>query len=185
MKTPHFEDPQPIHRLSFWHPVSLLATWFGAGRCPKIPGTAGTLAALPFAWGISLAFGLQALLAASLALFLVGVVVSDKYMEANGTHHDPGEIVIDEVAAIWLLLVALPQTFTGYLFGFLVFRFFDMYKPWPISILDDTVPGGFGVMLDDYAAAIYPGILIGFFAMFCAITGLPWLEQLYTFLGGW
>lgn len=169
--------------LPFFHPVSLLATWFGAGKSPKAPGTVGSLAALPFAYGIVQLGGQHALLAAALVLFLVGVGVSEKYMHANGTEQDPGEIVIDEVAGIWLLLVAMPVTLNGFLFGFLLFRLFDVVKPWPVSLCDNKVLGGFGVMLDDFAAAIYPVILIGLLAMLCAVTGSTFLSDLYDFLG--
>ena len=169
--------------LPFFHPISLLATWFGAGKSPKAPGTVGTLAALPFAYGILQLGGAQALLIAALALFLIGVGVSEKYMQANQTKQDPGEIVIDEVAGVWLLLVALPATLNGFIFGFLLFRLFDVLKPWPISLCDNKVLGGFGVMLDDFVAAIYPVFLIGLLAIVSFITGSTAISDLYGFLG--
>lgn len=169
--------------LPFFHPVSLLATWFGAGKSPKAPGTVGTLAALPFAYGILLLGGQQALLVAALALFLVGVGVSEKYMQANGTKQDPGEIVIDEVAGIWLLLVAMPITINGFIFGFLLFRLFDITKPWPVSVCDNKVLGGFGVMLDDFAAAIYPVVIIGLVAIVSFVTNTSFISDLYNILG--
>lgn len=172
-------EPTKLH---FFHPISLLATWFGAGKSPKAPGTMGTLAALPFAYWIFMWGGQQALLVAALLLFLVGVAVSEQYMKRNGTHQDPGEIVIDEVAGVWLLLVAFPPTLNAYIVGFLLFRFFDIVKPWPVSVCDNKVLGGFGVMLDDFAAAVYPVILLGLFAIFCGITGLPWLNGFFEFL---
>lgn len=183
MKEPQFEEPIANHRMPFLHPVSLLATWFGAGRTPKVPGTMGTLAALPFAWLIYEWDGTMALLAASLLLFLIGVPVSEAYMRTNRTQQDPGEIVIDEVAAVWLLLTALPHTLAGYIFGFVVFRFFDMYKPWPVSLIDDRIMGGFGVMIDDYAAAVYPLTLLALLSFVGNLLGLPLYADLFALLG--
>lgn len=170
-------------KLSFFHPISLLATWFGAGKIPFAPGTMGTLAALPFAYLIHVYGGEQMLLVASLMLFLLGVWVSERYMKANNTEDDPGEIVIDEVAAVWLLLVALPVTLNGYIFGFLLFRVFDIWKPWPVSVCDRGGLGGFGVMIDDLAAAIYPVVLIGIIAMISGAFGFTFLSDFYSFLG--
>lgn len=171
-------------KIGFYHPVSLLATWFGSGKINFMPGTMGSVAALPFAYLIQMHTGHQGLFIAAILLFFIGIPISNRYMKHNLTSHDPGEIVIDEVAGLWLLLVALPFTLNGYLFGLLLFRIFDIWKPWPISLCDDKVDGGFGVMLDDIIAAIYPVILLGLFAMFCAVTGLPWLDILFTYLGG-
>ncbi|MCH2546276.1 MAG: phosphatidylglycerophosphatase A [Alphaproteobacteria bacterium] len=173
----------PQTPLSFFHPVSLLATWFGSGKSPKAPGTMGSIAALPFAYAIHTLAGAQILMLSSLILFFVGIWVSDKYVEANGTKHDPGEIVIDEVVGVWLILVALPITLNGYIFGFLLFRVFDIFKPWPISVCDKHVPGGFGIMLDDLLAAIYPVLIIGLLVIFCGITGQTWMSDFYEFLG--
>jgi phosphatidylglycerophosphatase A len=169
--------------LPFLHPVSLLATWFGAGKSPKAPGTVGTLAAMPFAYAILVLGGSHALLVAALLLFLIGVAVSEKYMRANGTEQDPGEIVIDEVAGVWLLMVAFPPTLNGLIFGFALFRLFDVLKPWPVSLCDNKVLGGFGVMLDDFAAAMYPVFLIGIAAVVCGLTGSPMVSDLFVLLG--
>lgn len=170
-------------KLHFFHPISLLATWFGAGKIPFAPGTMGTLAALPFAYLIHIYGSEQMLLVAALVLFLLGVWISERYMNANNTQDDPGEIVIDEVAGVWLLLVALPATINGYIFGFLLFRIFDIWKPWPVSVCDRGGLGGFGVMIDDLAAAIYPVVLIGIFAMISGVFGLTFLSDFYAFLG--
>jgi phosphatidylglycerophosphatase A len=169
-------------KLGAFHPVSLLATWFGAGKIPFMPGTMGTLAALPFAYAIEMYGGTQTLFAAALLLFLLGIYVSDQFMRLSFTSHDPREIVIDEVAGVWLLLVAFPTTLNGYIAGFIIFRIFDIIKPWPISLCDRHVKGGFGVMFDDIAAAVYPVILLGFFAMFSAVTNSQLMSNIFTFL---
>jgi phosphatidylglycerophosphatase A len=149
--------------LAFWHPASLLATWFGAGLLPRAPGTWGSLAALPFAYAIVAAAGPWALLAAAGAVFLAGLWASGIYAAALGTG-DPGSVVIDEVAGQWLALVPLATTAMAldplfYGIAFAAFRVFDVLKPWPVSIIDRRLPGAWGIMGDDIAAGIYAGLL--------------------------
>ena len=142
--------------LPFWHPAVLLATWIGAGLLPVTPGTWGSLAALPFAWVIQSRWGDLGLLVAALLVFAVGCRVSGIVAQASGVK-DAGAIVIDEVAAQWLVLTAAPLDPVGYTLGFLLFRVADILKPWPASWADRHVGGGLGVMLDDVFAAIYAG----------------------------
>jgi phosphatidylglycerophosphatase A len=142
--------------LPFRHPAMLLATWFGAGLLPKAPGTWGSLAALPFAWLISARFGPTGLFVAGLAAFLVGCWAADVVAKAGGVR-DPQSVVIDEVAAQWLVLAAVPANLLAYAAGFLLFRIADIVKPWPASWADRAVHGGFGIMLDDLFAAVYAG----------------------------
>ena len=149
--------------LSFWHPASLLATWFGSGLLPRAPGTWGSLAALPFAYGITAAGGPWALLAAAALAFLAGLWASGVYAATNGSH-DPGQVVIDEVAGQWLTLVPLAATSRAldplyYGVAFAAFRAFDVLKPWPASYFDRRLPGVWGIMSDDVAAGAYAGIL--------------------------
>lgn len=150
--------------------ISLLGHWFYSGKSPKAPGTMGTLAALPFAYAIHMLLGPLALLIAALVATVVGIWVSDRYMEIHNLHHDPGEIVIDEVAGIWLTLGAMPLWYVVpdyqpvwviYLAAFVAFRFFDIVKPWPICWADKKIKGGLGVMLDDTIAAIMALIVLG------------------------
>jgi len=149
--------------LSFWHPASLLATWFGSGLLPRAPGTWGSLVALPFAYAITVAGGPWALLAAVAAAFLAGLWASGVYATANGVH-DPGQVVIDEVAGQWLTLVPLaltPVALDPVLYGvaFVAFRVFDVLKPWPVRYFDQKLPGAWGIMTDDIAAGVYAGAL--------------------------
>lgn len=154
--------------------LSMIVTWFGAGLSPKAPGTVGSLAALPFAWGLSVIAPVgQAwliLLIASALVFALGWWASGKYVEKTGVK-DPGLIVIDEVAGVWLT-IALSYLTTGhgaYLLSFLMFRVFDILKPWPISWFDRTIDGGLGIMLDDILAgaiaAIPVYIVMSFFPL--------------------
>lgn len=165
-------SPPPANKpIGFLHPATLLATWFGSGKIKFMPGTMGSLAALPFAYSIHTAAGSQILLIAALVAFLVGVAATEMYMTANNSDHDSSEIVIDEVAGQWLLLSAFAPSWHTYFIGFLIFRFMDIIKPWPISLLDRHVPGAFGVMIDDFAAAALPIVIICFIMFFFMITG--------------
>lgn len=143
------------HHKGAWWPV---ATWFGCGLSPLTSGTVGSLGALPFAYVIHSLLGNVALLAASLAIFAVGVWASTQYLAHMDCKEDPGEIVVDEVAGQWLLLSALYPTLPSYIIGFLVFRAFDIVKPWPISLADRKIKGGFGVMFDDMLAGFIPAL---------------------------
>ncbi|OEJ69440.1 phosphatidylglycerophosphatase A [Magnetovibrio blakemorei] len=140
-------------RPSLEHPGVLLATWFGAGYLPKAPGTWGSLGALPFAWVLVKIGGLYALGVATLVIFLVGLWASKVYMDKSGDH-DPGAIVIDEVVGMWIVLLAAPLDPVAYAIGFVLFRLFDVFKPWPISWADRTIGGAWGVMIDDVLAGL-------------------------------
>ena len=133
---------------------AFLATWFGSGNSPIAPGTMGSLAALPIGFVIHSAFGATVLAVSALIIFIIGVWVTDSYMHINKLSDDPKEVVIDEVSGMWLLLAFVPPTFFGYALAFLLFRFFDILKPWPISWVDAHIKDGFGVMIDDTMAAV-------------------------------
>lgn len=140
--------------LSLRDPAYLLATWFGAGLLPKAPGTWGSLAALPFAWVIVEIGGRPLLALAILAVFFAGWWAAERTAIGLGIQ-DPGKVVIDEVAGQWLVLLAAPPNLLFYALGFLLFRLFDITKPWPVSWADRQVKGGLGIMLDDVLAGIY------------------------------
>ena len=140
-------------------PEMIVATWFGCGLSPKAPGTVGSLGALPFAWMI-LAYGDWVWLAgAVVAASLIGIAASRIVLRKSGIK-DPSFVVIDEVAGQWLAL--LPAGLNPYLFvaGFLAFRLFDIWKPWPVGWADRKVPGATGVMLDDLIAGIYAAAVV-------------------------
>lgn len=146
-------------QMKWTHPAKLIALWFGAGAMRHAPGTAGSLAALPFAYVIQKAGGNFALLIASLLMFFIGWWASHVYMKhvyGGDMQRDPKEIVVDEVVGQWLLLSILLPSAMSYLIGFALFRFFDVLKPWPISTFDRRIKGSFGVMIDDVLAAFYP-----------------------------
>jgi phosphatidylglycerophosphatase A len=118
------------------------------------PGTWGSLASLPVAWLIASIGGWPALAVGSAVVFVVGCWAAGRAAAIAGVE-DPGSIVIDEVAGQWLVLLFTPPNLFLYGAGFLLFRLFDITKPWPAGWADRHVKGGFGVMLDDLLAAIY------------------------------
>lgn len=143
---------RPDLRFLLAHPAHLLAFGFGAGLAPKAPGTAGTLVAVPLYLLLSL-LGHWYWLVVLMALVL-GIWVCDVAGRALGVH-DHGGIVWDEIAAFLLVLPFAPQNMAGLALAFVLFRLFDIWKPFPIRWIDRQVPGGLGVMLDDMLAAAY------------------------------
>ena len=137
----------------------LISTWFGVGLLPKAPGTWGSLAALPFAWFIYSYGGYQILLLATAGIFAAGVWMSGIAAAESGAE-DPGEVVIDEVAGQWLTLVVVPPDFLLYAAGFVLFRVFDIWKPWPVSWADRNLKGGLGIMADDILAGVYAAVIL-------------------------
>lgn len=159
----------PPRGLSLSHPVVLISTWFGSGLLPKAPGTWGSVAAMPFALLIWWTGGALWLALGGVLLFVAGIWASQQYALALG-RDDPSEVVVDEVAALWLVLAALPVTPFNWFSGFLLFRLFDIVKPWPIGWADGRIKGGIGIMLDDVIAAFYTVLL--FVAVDIAIASL-------------
>ncbi len=151
------ESPR-LAPLGFWHPISLIATWFGSGLLPKAPGTWGSLAALPFAFAIVALAGTWGLLAAAILATLVGVWAAGAYATRSG-QEDPQRVVIDEVAGQWLALVPVAHDLRLYAVAFLAFRFFDIVKVWPAGRIDRELKGGWGIMLDDIVAGLYAAAL--------------------------
>jgi phosphatidylglycerophosphatase A len=131
-----------------------LATWFGAGFAPKAPGTAGSLASLVL-WGplVLLDTSWGARLLAVVAVFALGVVAAQRVVDVRG--EDPQIVVVDEVAGMGVALLVAPPTAWSLVAGFVLFRVFDIAKPWPVSWADRRVGGGVGVMLDDVLAGVY------------------------------
>ncbi|MGE0652160.1 MAG: phosphatidylglycerophosphatase A [Alphaproteobacteria bacterium] len=159
---------EPAKGIPFGHPANLLATWFGVGRLPVVPGTWGSLAALPVAWVLALYYGPYAVLGAAVAVFLLGLWSCRSYLARTRTK-DPGEIVIDEVSG--QLIAAAPAGLDplAFLLSFVLFRILDVMKPWPCRALED-LPGALGVIADDIAAGLYAAVLIG---IYFAVLGKP------------
>lgn len=142
----------------------LLATFFGAGLLRPAPGTWGSLAAAAI-WYFGLraahvagVHALVATVAGAAVVTLIGIPAATRVERESG-RTDPGFVVIDEVAGQWLALLAAPLDWRYALAAFLLFRFFDIVKPWPARQLE-KLPGGTGIMLDDLAAGAYALIVI-------------------------
>lgn len=132
------------------NPVHLLAAGFGSGLAPRAPGTFGSLAALIPWWPLHfLPASIYWLIIA--AGFALGIYVCGKTARDLRTH-DHGAIVWDEFIGLWIALAWLPTSGVWILCGFLLFRLFDIWKPWPISWCDKNIRGGLGIMLDDVLA---------------------------------
>lgn len=140
-------------KLLFSHPAHFFGLGFGFGLAPKAPGTFGTLAGLPLFWLIA-ELNLKTQLAIIGLLFLTGIYICKKTGETLGVV-DHGAIVWDEVVAIMLVLTFTPLHWQWWVLAFLLFRLFDIWKPYPINFFDAKLKNGFGVMFDDFLAALY------------------------------
>ena len=143
----------PDWRFLMRHPAHFLAFGFGTGLSPVAPGTVGTLAGFPLFF---LLRGLDpiAYFIVVAVLYVAGVWFCDVAGKAVGVA-DHGGIVWDEIVAFLLVLPFAPPTLAGFAAAFFLFRLFDIWKPFPIRMIDDRTTGGFGVMLDDLLAAGY------------------------------
>jgi phosphatidylglycerophosphatase A len=139
-------------------PILFLAFGFGSGLAKKAPGTCGTLAAVPLYLLIAQTGNLIYSLATIVAT-IVGIWICDKAAEKLG-EHDFGGIVWDEIAGYLITLWFIPFSWLNVVLGFILFRFFDILKPWPIKVADRKVKGGFGIMLDDVLAGVFANLVL-------------------------
>jgi phosphatidylglycerophosphatase A len=148
-------------------PGHLLALGFGTGLVPLMPGTFGTLI------GVLLYLPLQGLplpiyLMLALVLFALGVPLCERTAHRIGLHDHPA-IVWDEVVGFLITMSLAPTGWPWIVVGFVLFRFFDILKPWPIRQLDRTVTGGFGIMFDDAVAGLYAGAGLYFLVLLSGV----------------
>jgi len=136
-------------------PVLFLAFGFGSGLAKKAPGSFGTLAAIPLYWLFAqadlLVYSLLTLIVTVAGVWICGLA-AEKLEE-----HDFGGIVWDEIAGYLITMWLAPFTWQAMVSGFILFRIFDILKPWPIKWVDQQVHGGLGIMLDDVLAAVFAG----------------------------
>jgi len=141
------------------NPIHFLAVGLGSGMSPIMPGTMGTLMAIllwllfyqltPILYWILIVVG-----------FVFGCFLCQKTSDDTKTH-DSGHIVWDEFIGMWITLFFIPRiSILWVVIAFVVFRIFDMAKPWPIRWFDQKVAGGFGIMVDDVIAAIFSAITV-------------------------
>ncbi len=153
-------DNAELRRKVLTDPVNLLAFGLGTGLASKAPGTVGSLLGLAIAWW-TLPLGLEWRLMLAIALIASGFWLCGEAARRIGVHDHPG-IVWDEIAGMYLVLLAVPPGIAAWALGFGLFRLFDIWKPWPIRDLDHRLGGGPGIMLDDLVAALYTAVLLGF-----------------------
>ncbi|MBT0117853.1 phosphatidylglycerophosphatase A [Vibrio alginolyticus] len=154
----------PLSLISLKNPWHLLATGFGSGLSPFIPGTMGTLAAVPLFLLLA-----QLPFTAYVIVVLISCVVGIQICQVTSADmkvHDHGSIVWDEFAGFWITMSIVPALniplteWKWLITGFILFRFFDMVKPWPIGWLDKRVHGGLGIMVDDIVAGVMAGVAL-------------------------
>lgn len=136
----------------------LIATFFNIGKFPKAPGTIATLATIPLFVLMSHLPDIIYMMI-TFGIVILGIFAAQAY-EAVAPEHDSKEIVIDEVAGYLITMALVPCTFKSVAIGFILFRIFDIFKPWPIGMLDKKVQGGVGVMVDDIAAGIIASVIM-------------------------
>lgn len=154
-----------------------LATFFGAGLAPKGPGTWGTVATIPFA-ALLIWAGPFWHMGITILMLPVAIWASEIYERHSG-RKDASEIVIDEVVGFLITMVWLPLTWQSFVAGFVLFRALDIFKPWPISVLNDRVKGGLGVVIDDVAAGLFANIILQF-----VLSHTSWLGVQLIVTGG-
>ncbi len=151
-------DRAVLKKVALTSPSGLLAFGFGMGLSPVAPGTMGTLIAIPFTFALK-SLGNPGFWIVLILLFLLGIGLCERVSHRLGVH-DHGGIVWDEMVGYWLSVAFVPLQWRWLLAAFLLFRFFDIFKPWPIRQLDQRINGGFGIMLDDVVAAIFTMICL-------------------------
>jgi phosphatidylglycerophosphatase A len=140
-------------------PYFWLSTWFGSGLILPASGTWGTVFSVPFAVAAYYFGGVPALLICAIALFFIGLWSSHQFEKLSG-EHDHSMIVIDETVGYFIAAAAVNGSALSFFLAFLLFRFFDAVKPWPIGWIDKKVSGAFGVMIDDVVAGILSAFVL-------------------------
>jgi phosphatidylglycerophosphatase A len=136
----------------------IIATGFYSGYLPKAPGTWGSLVGLLLFYLLhSLSFPVY--LAVVTCLFVVGSFAAGE-AEKILDNRDPGVVVIDEIVGMLITMIAVPATPLIMVLGFILFRVFDIAKPFPVNFFDRRFHGGLGIMLDDVVAGIYSLIIL-------------------------
>ncbi len=154
----HETDERARLKTAMHTPAGFLALGLGSGLSPKAPGTAGTLAGMLLALPLGGMPGWAGSLVVLIA-FIAGIRICTVVSNQLG-RHDHGAIVWDEFVGIWLVLALVPFEWIWWIAAFVLFRVFDIAKPWPIGWLDRRIGGGLGIMLDDLVAALYALLIL-------------------------
>ncbi len=151
-------------------PWQFIASGFGSGLSPIAPGTMGTLAAMPFWLLFALLLPTWGYIAVIIIAAFAGIIICQRASDELGVH-DHGGIVWDEFVGLWITMICVPISWPNAILGFLLFRLFDVLKPWPIKVIDEKITGGFGIMFDD--------ILAGIFSLITMQVLLIWIIPLF------
>lgn len=162
-KTPHRSYDVPAIPKSIWkNPWHFIAFGFGTGAIPIAPGTFGTLIAIPFYLFLT-HYSQTVYIVLTLAITFFSVWLCEKVSRETQSHDHQG-MCIDEIVGYLVTMIHAPYGWKWMLLGFILFRIFDIWKPWPIRQVDQHVKGGFGMILDDVMAGFYAFLIIQFFA---------------------
>lgn len=140
------------------NPVYFAAFGFGAGFSKKAPGTVGTVVGIPV-YLLASAGGFPVFIVMIVLFSFLGVYLCGETAKALGVHDHPG-IVWDEIVGFMVTMMLVPFSWSAVFVGFILFRFFDIIKPWPISYLDKHIEGGLGIMADDLLAGLISAVLL-------------------------
>jgi phosphatidylglycerophosphatase A len=154
----HYGNSRLSARQILQDPILFLAFGFGSGLIKKMPGTLGTVAAIPLYW-LLIQTNDWIYLTVTLVCSLAGILICDK-AAIKLQVHDYGGIVWDEIAGFLITMCWVPFSWQSLLAGFALFRIFDIFKPWPIRWLDRHVEGGLGIMIDDVLAGILAAMVL-------------------------
>ena len=150
---------QPSAREILGSPALLLGLGFGSGLAPRAPGTFGTLAAVPVCLLLSIPDSTWVYILGTAIAALAGIPICSESSRRLGLADHPA-IVWDEIAGYLVTLVLVPVTLSNLVLGFILFRLFDIWKPWPIRLIDRRVHGGLGIMLDDLLAGACAAVIL-------------------------
>lgn len=145
-------NPRSFHQQIWRNPIYFLAFGFGSGTLPIVPGTWGTVMAIPI-FLLLAPYSLSTYTIITLVFFTIGVWLCEVTEKAIGVTDYSG-IVWDEIVGFLFTMWAVPAGWAWVITGFILFRIFDMWKPWPISWCNKHIHGGFGIMFDDFLAAV-------------------------------
>ncbi len=153
-----YTETKPAFDLT--QPVQFLALGFGSGLAPKAPGTFGTLAAIPVFLLLTMLMPTPLPYAiAVIVMGFAGIYICGKTADDVGVHDHPA-IVWDEFVGFFITMFMVPVSWQSILVGFILFRIFDILKPWPISFIDKNMTGGLGIMFDDVLAGIFALVIM-------------------------
>jgi phosphatidylglycerophosphatase A len=153
--------------------IEVLATFFYLGKSPFMPGTIGTLGAIPLVLLLH-PLGPWGYMGITFLVILFSIWCSERY-ESMVQDHDRREVVIDEVVGYLMTMFWMPMTWQAFLFGFILFRALDIFKPFPISLIDHKVTGGFGTTLDDLVAGLIANLVMQFIYTQTNWLGVQWV----------